>query len=350
MEKKLTAGSSKPVAIWLLIGVGMIMIQVLLGGITRLTGSGLSITEWKPLLGALPPLNEADWAAAFEKYKQIGQYKQINFHFTLSDFKFIYFWEWFHREWARLMMVVFSIGFIYFWFKRMFTREMIRPMLLLFLLGGLQGLIGWIMVDSGVNPDSVYVDHFTLAVHFISALVLFCYVLWFALKLLLPKKPVIYPVQLKRTGWILMGVLVLQLIYGALVAGLKAALVAPPWPDMNVSFIPKGLSNAILNDPLSVQFVHRMIAYLLFAGVFFWWNLSKKLNADSLFRKTRIFPPIIVCLQLILGILTVLYSTDSSLLLLFGVLHQFTAMLLLASIFINIYLVGSPRFGRKSVR
>src|SRR6187455_1439815 len=153
---------NSPVAIWLLIGVGMIMIQVLLGGITRLTGSGLSITEWKPLLGALPPLNEDAWNKAFDQYKQIGQYKQINFDFTLSDFKFIYFWEWFHRQWARIMGLVFAFGFIYFIIRKRFKKEMIWPMVLLFLLGALQGAIGWIMVKSGLNENDLYVSHIRL--------------------------------------------------------------------------------------------------------------------------------------------------------------------------------------------
>jgi len=182
---------SNAVAIWLLIGVGMIVVQVLLGGITRLTGSGLSITEWKPLLGAIPPLNEADWQKAFEQYKQIGQFKQLNFEFTLSDFKFIYFWEWFHREWARLIAIVFLLPFVYFIIKKKFRQEMVKPLMILFLLGILQGLIGWIMVKSGLNEESLYVNHIRLAIHFISALGLLSYTLWFALQLLVDAKQLI---------------------------------------------------------------------------------------------------------------------------------------------------------------
>ena len=181
--------SSKPVAIWLLTGVFMIIIQVLLGGITRLTGSGLSITEWKPMMGALPPMNEQDWNLAFEKYRQIAQYKYLNSHFTLEDFKFIFFWEWFHRLWARLIGVVFIIPFIIFIVQKRFKKEMIRPLLILFLLGGLQGLVGWIMVQSGLeDSDLLYVSHYKLAIHFILALGLLCYTLWFALKLLVPTR------------------------------------------------------------------------------------------------------------------------------------------------------------------
>ena len=141
----------RAVAYWLLTGVFMIIIQVLLGGVTRLTGSGLSITEWKPIMGAMPPMGDAAWNEAFEKYQQIAQFKYINNHFTVDDFKFIFFWEWFHRLWARLLGVVFAVGFIYFIVKQYFDRQMIIPFIILFILGGVQGLIGWIMVASGLQ-------------------------------------------------------------------------------------------------------------------------------------------------------------------------------------------------------
>ena len=133
---------SKPVAIWLLIGVFMIVVQIILGGITRLTDSGLSITEWQPLLGAMPPTNEEEWNKAFEGYKQIAQFKHLHSYFTLEDFKNIFFWEWLHRNWGRLIGVVFAIPFIIFLVQRRFTKDMVIPMLILFLLGGLQGVIG----------------------------------------------------------------------------------------------------------------------------------------------------------------------------------------------------------------
>src|SRR5215470_9743790 len=175
MEKEFSKKSSRPVAIWLLLGIAMLMVQVLLGGITRLTGSGLSITEWKPIMGALPPMNDEQWNVAFDKYKQIAQYKYLNSSFTLSDFKFIFFWEWFHRLWARLIGVAFIIPFIIFLIQKRFKKQMIRPMIILFLLGALQGLVGWIMVMSGLeDSDRLYVSHYRLAIHFILALVLIC--------------------------------------------------------------------------------------------------------------------------------------------------------------------------------
>ena len=162
--------AQRQVAAWLLIGVGMIVIQVLLGGITRLTESGLSITEWKPITGILPPLNNTAWQAEFDKYKGTDQFKYLHQYFSLSQFKFIFFWEWFHRTWARLMGMVFLVGFIYFAATKKFNKKIIRPMVILFLLGGLQGFIGWFMVKSGLVPQKYFVGHVELTTHFIAAL------------------------------------------------------------------------------------------------------------------------------------------------------------------------------------
>ena len=326
---------SNAVAIWLLIGVGMIIVQVLLGGITRLTGSGLSITEWKPILGAIPPMNEADWMKAFDQYKTIGQYKQLNFEFTLSDFKFIYFWEWFHREWARLIAVVFMIPFIYFLITRKFKKEMINPLIILFLLGAAQGLIGWIMVKSGLNEENLYVNHIRLAIHFISALGLLCYTLWFALLLLVPEEEKVVESGLKKfTLWVLL-LLIVQLVFGAFMAGLKAANFATTWPLINGEFIPSSLSNDtwinFTHDPLAVHFIHRNLAYLLALLILIWYRKAKSINEGKYFITLNRLPLILVFVQIVLGILTVLYANNSTALLWLGVAHQFTGMMLLLS-------------------
>ncbi|MBK5273265.1 MAG: COX15/CtaA family protein, partial [Bacteroidia bacterium] len=274
MENSLSPRSSRPVAIWLLVGIAMIIIQVLLGGITRLTGSGLSITEWKPIMGALPPMNEQDWNLAFEKYKQIAQYKFMNTDFTLIDFKSIFFWEWFHRLWARLIGVVFLIPFIIFIIQKRFKKEMIRPMIILFLLGALQGLVGWIMVQSGLeDSELLYVSHYKLAIHFVLALGLLCYTLWFALDLLVPKKQITINKPLhKFAGWVIF-LLIIQLVYGAFMSGLKAAATAPTWPTINGVWIPEKIHSfgnheftglSFLTDhPLVIHFIHRNLAYLI---------------------------------------------------------------------------------------
>ena len=324
---------SNAVAIWLLIGVGMLIIQVLLGGITRLTGSGLSITEWKPLMGAIPPLNEAEWMQAFEKYKQIGQFKHINFDFSLSDFKFIFFWEWFHREWARLIALVFAIPFIWFIIKGRFKKEMIKPMLILFLLGAMQGAIGWIMVASGLNDESLYVNHIKLAIHFISAMVLVCYTLWFALQLLVPKTQFVYDSALKKYTLWLTACIVLQLVFGAFMAGLKAATFATTWPLINGEVVPASMYNdtfvQMMRDPLAVHFIHRTLAYIIVILVFVWYQRAKKITATPFFKTVSLLPLILVVLQIILGILTVLNANSRIALLWLGVSHQFVAMMLL---------------------
>src|SRR6187397_2498850 len=198
-------GSSRTraVAIWLMIGVSMLIIQILLGGVTRLTGSGLSITEWNVITGTLPPLNEQKWIEEFNKYKQTTQFLLLNSDFTLQDFKSIFFWEWIHRFWARLIGVVFAIPFIIFLFQKRFKEEMIRPLLILFLLGALQGAVGWIMVASGLTGDAIYVKPTRLALHFIFALVLIAYAFWFFLILVVPKNELIVsPKTRSFTGWL----------------------------------------------------------------------------------------------------------------------------------------------------
>jgi cytochrome c oxidase assembly protein subunit 15 len=321
----------------------MIIIQVLLGGITRLTGSGLSITEWKPILGALPPLNEADWLKAFEQYKQIGQYKHLNFEFTLSDFKFIYFWEWFHREWARLIGVVFFIPFVWFIVKKKIEKWMINPMIILFLLGLLQALLGWIMVASGLNEEDLYVDHIRLAIHFIAALGLLCYTLWFALVLLVPNEERVVSLPLKKQTNLLLVLLVVQLIFGAFMAGLKAANFATTWPLINGEFIPSSLANdsvsTFTHDPLAVHFVHRNLAYLLAIMIIVWYRKAKQVEAGVYFSRWRSVPLVFVLVQVLLGILTVLYANNSTALLWLGVAHQFTGMMLLLSFVMVAYLI-----------
>ncbi len=343
MNQNASVTKSKAVAIWLLVGVGMIIIQVLLGGITRLTGSGLSITEWKPILGALPPLNEADWLKAFEQYKQIGQYKHLNFEFTLSDFKFIYFWEWFHREWARLIGVVFFIPFVWFIVKKKIEKWMINPMIILFLLGLLQALLGWIMVASGLNEEDLYVDHIRLAIHFIAALGLLCYTLWFALVLLVPNEERVVSLPLKKQTNLLLVLLVVQLIFGAFMAGLKAANFATTWPLINGEFIPSSLANdsvsTFTHDPLAVHFVHRNLAYLLAIMIIVWYRKAKQVEAGVYFGRWKSVPLVLVLVQVLLGILTVLYANNSTALLWLGVAHQFTGMMLLLSFVMVAYLI-----------
>jgi len=357
MQKQLSQRSSKPVATWLLVGVGMIIIQVLLGGITRLTGSGLSITEWKPIMGALPPLNEQDWNTAFEKYKQIAQYKYINQHFTLGDFKQIYLWEWVHRLWARLIAVAFAIPFVIFIIQKRFKKEMIKPMLILFLMGALQGLVGWIMVQSGLeDSELLYVSHYKLAIHFILALVVLCYALWFALELLVPKEQITVNKPLRKfTGW-LIALLTLQLIYGAFMAGLKAAPAAATWPSINGSWVPENIHSFgsrnfnglsfLADNPLVIHFIHRSLAYILSLLIFLYWWKANKQSGTKFFQKTKAIPLLLVLLQVVLGVLTVLNALQPYSFLWLAVAHQFVAMLLLLSLVWMFFIVRSKTVAR----
>ncbi|NSL89531.1 COX15/CtaA family protein [Chitinophaga solisilvae] len=335
--------NNRPVAIWLYIGVGMLIIQVLLGGLTRLTGSGLSITEWQPLLGAFPPMNEAAWQKAFDGYKQIAQYKYVNSHFTLSDFKFIYFWEWLHRDWARLIGIVFIVPFIYFIVKKKINRSMINPLIILFVLGALQGAIGWIMVKSGLNDENLYVSHIRLAVHFMSALVLLCYLFWFALKISIPQTEILSAKFLKKLNLWLLALVAVQLVYGAFMAGLHAALVANTWPDINGTWVPAGMFTQggfftdIAHNTITIQFIHRGLAYLITILIAIWWWKSAQTPASSLLHGIRYLPLLLVLLQVLLGVLTLLNS-QVKIPITYGILHQCVGMLLLLSLVWTLYL------------
>lgn len=345
-----TARSSRLVATWLLIGVGMTVIQVALGGITRLTGSGLSITQWDVITGSLPPLNEQQWMVEFDKYRQTPQFQLLNFEFTLSDFKFIFFWEWFHRLWARTIGLVFAFGFIWFLVKKHFKKEMITPLLVLFLLGALQGAIGWIMVASGLTGDAVYVKPTRLALHFIFALGLLCYCFWFALQLLVKKESIIQQPKLRKWNITILAILVVQLIYGALMAGHKAATVAPTWPSINGDMVPATLfidQPFLLNfidNKILIHFIHRGLAYLLLILILYWSLQLIHTKGSVLFEKTKRWPLYLILAQVALGIASLLTST--------GIvpgqwgafewmaqLHQLVGMLLLLSLVWTLYIV-----------
>lgn len=341
--------NNRQIATWLLIGLGMIIIQVLLGGITRLTESGLSITEWKPITGALPPLNEATWQQEFEKYRHTDQFKYVHQYFSLKEFKFIFFWEWFHRFWARLMGVVFAFGFIYFLVKKKLNKSMIVPLIVLFFLGGVQAVIGWIMVSSGLVPQKYFVGHVELTTHFIAALILLSYTLWFALGLLpsFEKK-----ISNKKTHSILVTILVLlffQLMYGGFMAGLKAASSAPTWPSINGHFYP-GVSNEftikgnLVNNPLMIHFIHRGLAYILFITGILFFATTNKLKQNIVFSKLRIAFIVLLSTQVMLGISALVTATNPHLFVYVGVMHQFVAMLLVICLVSLIFVVKkSPK-------
>lgn len=352
MEKINGKGATRnyrPVAIWLYVGVFMIVVQILLGGITRLTESGLSITEWKPITGMLPPLNDAQWQSEFDKYKSTSQFQYIHENFSLSDFKQIFFWEWFHRVWARLMGLVFVVGFVWFLIRRKFSSIMVMPLIMLFVLGAIQGAIGWIMVKSGLVPERLFVGHVELATHFMAALLLLVYTFWFALSLTVPNVWLVINKKLKNRGVLIMIVLIFQLIYGAFMAGLHAAIVAPTWPDINGKWVPsemnsiKPLWENWIENKLAIQFIHRGLAYILFILTFIWWQQAIKIKGSRLFHIIRVLPVLLVTLQVLLGIFTVVTSPYGNNLVYFGVAHQTVGILYLLSVILMLFTVRKRR-------
>jgi heme a synthase len=331
--------SDNAVAAWIFTGVVMLMIQVVLGGVTRLTGSGLSITEWNIVTGTLPPLNDAAWLGEFQKYQRTPQYQLINADFTLSDFKFIFFWEWLHRLWARLIAVAFVIPFVYFLVKRSFKKEMIIPLIILFLLGALQGAVGWIMVASGLVGDAIYVRPTRLALHFIFALALIAYAFWFGLKLAVPQHQLSRNKVLYRWALGILVILAIQFLFGALMAGHKAATAAPTFPDINGDFIPeqmaryKPLLMNMIENKITIHFMHRMLAYLLFVMTVAWTvHALKTKQLSNYLQRTRWVPLLFVLTQLILGVITVVTSpsivvNEWGLFHWMAELHQVTGML-----------------------
>ncbi|MBI3500162.1 MAG: COX15/CtaA family protein [Bacteroidetes bacterium] len=331
----------RPIIIWLLTGCFLIYAMVVIGGITRLTGSGLSITEWKIVTGTLPPFSEEAWQKEFDGYKQTPQFKLINSDFTLSDFKKIYWWEYIHRLLGRLIGIVFLVPFLFFWWKKKIPEGFMKKALVLFLLGGVQGFIGWFMVKSGLS-ENMYVSHYRLALHLISAFTVFGFTFWYALDLIcwsgfkIPTNN-----KIKKLSIILFSVVILQIIYGAFVAGLKAGYGYPSWPKMGNEWFP---SDIISLEPLwknfleghaGVQFIHRYIAYVVvfIAGIIFF--LSRQLQLAQGQKKIINALAIIVLAQFTLGVLTLLYGVP----IVIAVLHQTGAFFLFATTLLLIHRV-----------
>jgi cytochrome c oxidase assembly protein subunit 15 len=265
---------SRAVAIWLFVVAAVILAIVVVGGATRLTGSGLSITEWRPVTGAVPPLSQQGWAAEFEKYRQIPQYKFINQGMTLAAFKGIYWWEWTHRLLGRLVGVVFAVPFLVFLALRRMPSRLIWRCLVILVLGGLQGLVGWWMVASGLS-GRVSVAPERLAIHLGLALIVLCACVWNGLEAWFGKARVGYGLQ-KRWRWSATALPILafiQSLLGALVAGNDAGQVYNDWPLMGGRLVPEdyvarggGLAKTLLHSQGAVQFDHRLGAYILFAA------------------------------------------------------------------------------------
>lgn len=318
----------RPVVWWLMTGCVLIACMVVIGGITRLTGSGLSITEWKPIMGALPPMDEVEWTEAFKKYQAIPEYTLKNQHMDMAGFKRIFFWEYLHRNWGRLMGLVFIVPFVLFWRRGLLQGWLLKRAWLILIGGGSVGALGWFMVASGLqdNPD---VSHYRLAIHLCAAFTVFSLVLW-----------TVFDIRDGRRGfrsghevagrWMRAAfvLLALQIVWGAFTAGLDAGRIYNTWPLMNGSFMPENvMAHGSLWKDLTdhrdgVQFVHRNLAWLVAALV-----VGSAVHYRRLFA--GVWPWLVgaVLLQFTLGVFTVLTQVDLTL----GVVHQFGALVLLAA-------------------
>lgn len=333
-----TTGSppdGRGVGIWLLVCCGMIFAMCVIGAITRLTESGLSMVEWRPLMGALPPMNEAEWQRVFELYQQSPQYQKVNTWMGLAEFKNIFFWEWFHRFWGRMIGVVFAVPFLWFAFRGKISSQLRPRLIVLFLLGAAQGGIGWFMVKSGL-VDVPAVSHYRLALHLGFALVIYAMTLWTALLVLrrqdekLPRG--VHEPTLLRRGWLVTGLVGLTILWGAFTAGLDAGFVYNEFPLMGGRIIPAELTDLApawinpLENPVAVQFVHRVLAIASLLGVLALWVCSRRHYLTARQRKIMAATVIMVILQVGLGIATLLSVVALPL----ATLHQAGAITLLS--------------------
>lgn len=345
----------KLIGIWLIAGCCMVFAQVIIGGVTRLTGSGLSITKWEIVLGTIPPLTESKWQEEFGKYQQTPQYKLINQDMNIGEFKFIYFWEYFHRLNARMLLVVFLAGLSYFLYKRWIDKALGLRLAFVFLWGVLIATLGWIMVASGLI-DKPYVSPVKLSMHLCTALIIFANLVWLSLYVLRDRKEVgVYAPKQKRLALAVMILLFVQLFLGGILSGMKAGLAYPTWPQMNGEWVPSALATLPIKwdgmlyyDPSAyweqslIQLVHRCTAYLLIAVIFYFFFQLRHLSTDKTFNLGLKLFPLAVLFQATLGIITVL-NCIGHVPVLWGVLHQAGAMLLLANTTFIYYHLSSSK-------
>jgi len=316
---------------WLFSVAALIAIMVLVGGATRLTESGLSIVEWKPVTGALPPLNEAQWTQAFEGYKTIPQYRELNAGMNLSEFKTIFWWEWSHRLLGRVIGAVYLLPFLFFLWRGMLGTELKRRLWLIFGLGALQGAVGWWMVASGLS-QRVEVSQYRLATHLVLALVIFAAIVWTLRRL--TERPQFTPyARLRITSLALLALVFLQLYFGALVAGLRAGRVYNTWPEIDGALIPSAARlffeepwwRNLFDNTLTVQFEHRMTAYALLVLALLHATDAMAARAGTAIVRGAWWLAAAITLQATLGILTLLHQVPIDL----ALSHQAVAIVVL---------------------
>ena len=343
------SGARLAIRRWLMVLFGLVVLMIAVGGLTRLTDSGLSITEWRPVTGALPPMSEAAWEAELEKYRQIPEYQLQNKGMSMSEFKVIYWWEWGHRQLGRFVGLVWALGFLYFFLTKKIPAGWTGRLLILGALGGLQGAIGWWMVSSGLTGTMLDVASYRLATHLGLAFVILGVIAWFVM-LLGRTEADLLQARRAREGRLfsmatgLTHFVFLQIILGALVAGIDAGRSYNEWPLMGGAFVPptafdlEPLWRNFFENAGLVQFIHRVTAYLLFIfGVVVWWRSRGSGNSETRFAFNAVLAMMVV--QMVIGVMTVLYSAPWQL----AILHQFGAVLLYVAILRARFLAQYPR-------
>jgi cytochrome c oxidase assembly protein subunit 15 len=327
------SGKFKPVIIWLFIGAVMVFIMTAIGGITRLTESGLSMVDWNLIMGSIPPLSEEAWQQTFEEYQNFPEYQTTHQHFNLEDFKGIFFWEYFHRLFGRLIGIVFLIPFFIFLKKGLIKGKLLKQLLFLLSMGAFQGFLGWYMVSSGLVHEP-RVSHFRLAAHLSTAFFTISYSLWIALDLKQSGSvPVKADMKTKRLTLVTLVFLCIQIVFGAFVAGKDAGMIHNFWPNMNPGelissevFSENSLFSSLINNPSGIQFMHRYLAYIVSLLIGILWYRSKN-HTDSETRFGFQVVGIIVIFQFALGVITLVYQVPLTM----ALLHQLGALLLLLS-------------------
>ncbi|CAI8263426.1 MAG: Heme A synthase [SAR92 bacterium MED-G29] len=326
---------SRQIAYWLFFCAAVIFGMILLGGVTRLTNSGLSMVDWKPLMGIVPPLSEADWQHMFFKYQQFPEYQKINMGMSLEAFKSIFMYEYLHRVLGRLIGVIFILPFLFFYFTKRIKAGLTPKLLIMLLGGGFQGLLGWYMVKSGLvdKPD---VSQYRLTAHLGAAVLIYSFILWTAFGLVSPKSS--QPSQLKTFAYSLSGLIFLMILSGGLVAGTKAGYAYPTWPLMGDSFIPAGLYSmspgwlAAFEDITTIQFNHRIFAYVIVALVLTFAAKALKSDIQGPAKIGLFFMLGFLVLQVTLGISTLIFYVPVPV----AAAHQVGAVALLsASLFVS---------------
>jgi cytochrome c oxidase assembly protein subunit 15 len=325
-------GSRQAIAVWLAVLFALVVAMIVVGGLTRLTGSGLSITEWRPVTGALPPMDAAAWEAEFEKYRATPQYELANQGMSLHEFQVIYWWEWGHRQLGRVVGLVWGLGFMWFWLRRALPPGWAPRLLAVGALGGLQGAIGWWMVASGLTGVMTRVASYRLAVHLGLAFAILGLIAWYVLRLRRSEAELLQARRQRneamlRWGTVLVAVAFAQIILGALVAGIDAGRSYSDWPLMGGEVFPTGAMELtpvwtnFLENPGLVQFNHRLLGYVLVAlGVIAWLRARSSALGDI--RRAFMGVAHVLALQLALGVVTVLLGVPWQL----AILHQLMAV------------------------